>query len=158
VKKSFPDLPVINRGFGGSQVADSVAFAERIVLPYQPKVIVFYAGDNDIASGKSPEQVATDFGLFTAKVHKALPETRIVVLSIKPCMSRWKLVDKVRQANDLIRAQTEKDPHVVFVDVDKPSLGPDGKPRPELFRPDKLHLNDEGYKLWTSLVLPHLKS
>jgi lysophospholipase L1-like esterase len=158
VRKSFPDLPVINRGFGGSQIADSVAFADRIVIPYRPRVIVFYAGDNDLASGKSPEQAAADFKAFLGKVRASLPTTRVVYVAIKPSISRWKLIDKVRQANALIAAEAKKDRLAVFVDVEPPMLGADGKPRPELFQKDGLHLNQEGYKLWTSLVRPHLKS
>lgn len=157
VQKFFPDLPVINRGFGGSQIVDSVTYTERIVIPYRPKAIVFYAGDNDTAAGKSPAQIAADFKALVEKVHQALPETRIVAIAIKPSISRWKFIDTVRQANALIRAEAEKAPHTVFIDVEKPMLGPDGKPRPELFQRDGLHLNDEGYKLWTSLVRPQLK-
>jgi len=155
--ESFPDLPVMNRGFGGSQIADVVAYADRIVIPYRPKAIVFYSGDNDIASGKSPEEVAADFQTLVQKIRSALPETRLVAISTKPSLSRWKLVDKIRQANALMRAAAEKTPNVVFVDVQPPMLGPDGKPRAELFLRDGLHLNAEGYKLWASLVLPHLK-
>ena len=152
----FPDLPVINRGFGGSHIADSIAFAERIVLPYRPRVIVLYAGDNDVASGKSPERVLADYKAFVAKVHKSLPKTRIVFIAVKPSISRWKLVDTMRQANRLIQAATEKDERQVFVDVDTPMIGPDGKPRKELFKSDGLHLNDTGYELWAKLVKPHL--
>lgn len=157
VDECFPGLPVINRGFGGSQVADSVHFADRIVLPYRPKVVVLYAGDNDVASGKSPEQVLGDYRQFVEKVHAGLPETRIVFVAIKPSIRRWHLVDKMREANGLVRAASEKDERLVYVDVDGPMIGDDGKPRAELFKPDGLHLNAEGYKLWSALVLPHLK-
>ena len=157
LKKCFPDLPALNRGFGGSQVADSVHFAGRIVLPYRPRVIVLYAGDNDVAAGKKPQQVLADYRAFVNKVHAALPKTRIVFVAIKPSLRRWHLVDKMREANRLIRAAAEKDPRLVFVDVDGPMTGADGKPRPELFRKDGLHLNAEGYKLWSDLVRPHLK-
>jgi lysophospholipase L1-like esterase len=157
VAKSFPGLPVINRGVGGSQIADSVRYAERIVLPHRPKIVVFYAGDNDLAAGKSPQQVAADYRAFVKKVHDALPKTRIVYVGIKPSIARWKLVDKVREANSLIRGAVEKDPRLVFVDVEKPMLGADGKPRGELFKPDGLHMNADGYKVWNELVGPHLK-
>ena len=152
----FSDLPVINRGFGGSHIADSVAFAERIILPYRPKVIVLYAGDNDVAAGKSPQQVLADYKAFTTKVHKSLPETRIVFIAIKPSIARWKLVGKMRQANRLIQEVTEKDQRQVFVDIDTPMIAPDGKPKKELFKSDGLHLNDTGYELWAKLVKPHL--
>ncbi len=152
LKKSFPDLTAINRGFGGSQIADSVRYAGRIVTPYKPRVIVFYAGDNDIASGKPPERVAADFQAFVAKVRAALPKTRIVYIGIKPSIARWKLIDKIREANRLVRQSAAKEEGVVFVDVEAVMLGPDGKPKAELFKKDGLHLNDEGYKLWAGLV------
>ena len=153
----FPGLPVINRGFGGSQIADSVHFAPRIILPYRPKIIVLYAGDNDVASGKSPQRVLADYRQFVNTVHGKLPNARIVFIAIKPSLRRWHLVDKMRKANGLIRAVTEKDDRLAYVDIDKPMIGDDGKPRKELFKADGLHLNAEGYKLWTSLVRPHLR-
>lgn len=156
VTRYFPDLPAINRGFGGSQMADSVYFAERIILPYRPRVIVLYAGDNDVAGGKTPEQIAAGYQALVKKVHDRLPKTRIVFVAIKPSPRRWHLVETMRQANRLIKAAAEKDALLVFVDVDAPMIGADGKPRPELFRKDGLHLNDDGYKLWSELVRPHL--
>jgi lysophospholipase L1-like esterase len=156
LEQCFPDLPVINRGFGGSEIADSLHFAPRIILPYRPKIIVLYAGDNDVAKGKSPERVLADYRQFVKAVHHALPQARIVFIAIKPSLRRWQLVDKMRKANALIRAVTEKDDRLSFVDIDTPMIGDDGKPRRELFKDDGLHLNAEGYKLWTSLVLPHL--
>ncbi len=154
--KSFPGRHAINRGFGGSQLADAVRYAERIVIPYAPRVVVLYAGDNDLAAGKSPQQVFDDFKQFVAKVHRALPKARIVYVGVKPSPSRWSLIDQVRATNALIREFVAKDARLGFVDVEKPMLGPDGKPRSELFRPDRLHLNDEGYRLWATLVAPHL--
>jgi lysophospholipase L1-like esterase len=155
--ESFPGLPAINRGFGGSELADSVRYADRIVIAYRPRIVVLYAGDNDLASGKSPERVTADFKAFVAKVHAALPKTRIVYVGIKPSLSRWKLIDKVRDANRRIKDFAAADPRVVFIDVEKPMLGPDGKPRPELFQSDGLHLNAAGYRLWSDLLRPHLE-
>jgi lysophospholipase L1-like esterase len=157
VAKSFPGLDVINRGFGGSELGDSVYFAPRIVLPYEPRTIVLYAGDNDLASGKTPEQVAADFREFTRLVLAKLPRTRIVFVSIKPSPSRWKLVDKSRQTNDLIAAHCKSDERLAYVDVATAMLGADGKPRAELFLSDNLHLNAKGYELWASLLKPHLR-
>ena len=155
--KYFPDMKTVNRGFGGSQITDSTHFAGRIILPHKPKVIVLYAGDNDIAGGKTPEQVAKDLQAFVKKVHDALPETRILFIAIKPSIARWNLVDAMRDANARIKAITEKDKRLEYVDIDTPMIGKDGKPRPELFKDDGLHLNHEGYLLWTSLVMPYLK-
>ncbi len=152
----FPDLKVFNRGFGGSQIDDSVAFVDRIVLPYKPKLIVFYAGDNDIGAKKSPERVAADFKALVEKVQAKLPATRIAFVSIKPSLKRWNLVEQIKAANQLIEAYTKTDKRLDYINVFNAMLGEDGKPRPELFVQDGLHMTPKGYELWTSLIRPHL--
>ncbi|HVX11603.1 MAG TPA: SGNH/GDSL hydrolase family protein [Pirellulales bacterium] len=156
LKESFPDLDAINRGFGGSELADSAHFVDRIVIPYKPRLVVLYAGDNDLAAGKKPQQVLADFKRFDAKVKAALPETRIVFLSIKPSIQRRALIDKVRATNTAIEKFISGDERLTYVDVFQPMLTAKGEPRPELFRADGLHLNAEGYKLWASLLQPTL--
>ena len=156
LKKSFPDRVTINRGFGGSEIADSTHFADRIIMKHKPRIVVLYAGDNDIGKGKSPEQVTSDFKKFTDAVSKELPETRIVFVAIKPCIKRWNLVGKVRAANSAIRKLCEADDRFVFLDIDPPMIGDNGQPRPELFAKDGLHLSEDGYKLWNSLLGPQL--
>jgi len=158
LSKSFPGVAAINRGFGGSQLADAVHFAPRIVLKYEPRMVVLYAGDNDIAAGKTPEQVHADFQAFVRTVHKELPKIRIAYISIKPSLRRWHLIDSIRQANALIEAECKKDKRLLYLDVVAPMLGGDGKPRPELFAKDGLHLNEKGYALWAALLKPHLKA
>lgn len=153
----FPDHRLINRGFGGSHLADSVAFIERIVIPYQPKLVLLYAGDNDIAAGKTPDQVATDFKEFVAKVQAALPETRISFIAIKPSPSRLKFLPAVNAANRLIQEFIAGQPKLDYVDIFTPMLGADGQPRAELFVADQLHLNEAGYKLWAGIVKPVLE-
>ena len=157
VAKSFPGMDVINRGFGGSEIADSVHFADRLILKHQPRMVVLYAGDNDLANGKTPEQVLADFKAFVKAVHAELPKTRIAFISIKPSIRRWNLIDNIRKANSLIEGCCKQDERLLYTDVVKPMLGDDGKPRPELFTVDGLHMNAKGYELWTSLLKPHLK-
>lgn len=157
LEESFPDVKTINHGFGGSHLADSVAFAERIVIPYRPKLVVLYAGDNDLAAGKPPARVLADFKQFVAKVEAALPETRIAFISIKPCPKRWALVDRVRETNASIAEFIAGDKRLHFIDVFPPMLNADGQPRAELFREDGLHLNAAGYKLWASVLRPTLE-
>ena len=156
LKKSFPDLPVINRGFGGSQLADSVRYAGRIVTAYKPKTVVLYAGDNDLAGGKSPEQVASDFDQFVSLIRKDLPEAKIIYIPVKPSPSRWKLIEKMNETNGLIRERCEKGEKLVYVDIVKPMLASNGQPRPELYKKDMLHMNDEGYEIWAEALKPHL--
>lgn len=154
--EQFPRHRIINRGFGGSHLSDAVAFAERIVIPYRPKLVVLYAGDNDIAGGKTPERVLADFQAFVAKLRLALPETHIAYLAIKPSSSRLKLLEKHKATNELIREFIAHDRKLVYVDTWTPILGTDGKPRDEFFQKDLLHLNAEGYKQWAGVVGPVL--
>ncbi len=156
LEKYFPDLPVTNRGFGGSQIADSTRYADRILLPLEPRIVVLYAGDNDVNAGKTTDQVVSDYRAFVAKVHATLPQTRIVFITLKPSLSRWRLVGSMREVNKAIRAVTAEDSRLTFVDIDPLMIGVDGRPRRQLFVEDGLHLSAEGYQLWTSLVLPHL--
>ncbi len=155
--QDFPRHNVLNRGFGGSEIADSVQFAERIVIPYQPRLIVLYAGGNDINGGKSSEQVFADFKTFVAKVHEKLPRTRIAYISIAPNPARWAQVERVRATNKLIADYVKKNPRRLdFIDVFPHMLGADGLPKPDIFVEDRLHMNANGYKLWTALVQKHL--
>lgn len=154
--EQFPNHRVIMRGFGGSQLSDSVEFAHRIVIPYRPKLVLIYAGDNDINSGKTPERVLADFKAFVARVHAALPETRIGYISIKPSPSRMKHFEQFKTTNQLIREYTTKNEKLLYVDVFTPTLGSDGQPRADLFVKDMLHLNEAGYKLWAGIVTPVL--
>ena len=156
LKKSFPDLPAINRGFGGSQMADAAQFVRRVVIPLKPRTIVLYEGDNDLNVSKTPQQVAADFDALLKSVRTDLPEAKLIVIGIKPSPSRWKLIDKQRELNRLLTERCQADKYATFLDVEKPMLNADGQPRAELFRDDKLHLNDAGYELWNSLLRPHL--
>jgi lysophospholipase L1-like esterase len=155
--EAFPGQPILNRGFGGTQIPDSVRHVDRLVIRHAPRTVVFYAGDNDIASGRTPQQVASDFRVFVEKVHAALPRTRIAFVGVKPSLARWALIAQVREANRLVRAFCDTDDRLGFVDVDGPMLGWDGKPRADLFVADGLHLSPKGYALWNVLVAPFLE-
>jgi lysophospholipase L1-like esterase len=164
--EAFPELPVINRGFGGSTIADVNHFFDRIVLKYRPAVIVFYSGDNDIANGKSPQQVYEAFLEFARLVREALPKTSILFISIKPSMARIKLWPKMEEANASVSRLAGINPQVVYVDVASPMLnrrknpsrpGRQGVPSKELFLEDGLHLNAAGYELWNLTLKRPLK-
>lgn len=152
----FPFITLIRRGFGGSTVPQSTLYADRIAIPYQPRMIVMYAGDNDLAHGASPEQVRDDFQDFVAKVHAALPDTKIAFASIKFSPLRWNLKTEIARANALIQKFCEETPLVDFVDLTATMLGENGEPRPELFK-DELHPNLDGYRAWTGVLAPALR-
>jgi lysophospholipase L1-like esterase len=153
----FPGVNLLNRGFGGSQIADSTQFADRIVTPYQPRLILLYAGDNDLAAGKTPQQVLADYQTFVRRVRAKLPQVKIAFISIKPSLARLKLMDQIRVANALIRDDAAKHKNLLFVDVFTPMLNEAGQPRPELFIKDGLHMNREGYAIWRQAIAPVLR-
>ncbi len=150
--KAFPDLPTANVGFGGSEVRDCTHFVPRLVTPHKPKTIVFYAGDNDTANGRTAEQVRDDFAAFVTAVRKPLPDCRVLFVAIKPSPKRWKLFDVQTKANSLVKAWAASQTAVGVIDVVTPALGADGKPKPELFVKDELHLSAAGYEIWKAAV------
>lgn len=153
---SFPDRTVLNRGFGGSCLADSVHYAPRLVWPHQPAAIVIYAGDNDLGGGLSPEETAADFGRLVAKIREKHAETPILYVAVKPSIKRWNIFHLGKETNRLIAEQCAAGKNLTFVDIVGPMLGEDGKPRPELYVKDGLHMTPEGYKVWTDVLTPLL--
>lgn len=149
-------LPVLRRGFGGAHLSHVIYNAPRIVVPYAPRAVVVYAGDNDIGTGKSVDTVVADFESLVRLLRTSLPETDVYFLSIKPSRLRWALWPEISRANERIRALAEADPRLHFIDVGRVLLGPDGKPRKDFFRFDGLHLSAAGYAAWTSVVAPVL--
>jgi lysophospholipase L1-like esterase len=155
----FPELgaKAINRGFGGSQSVDAVRYVERIVVPYHPRIVVYYAGDNDVEANVPAREIARQFELFDQKVHAALPQTKIIFISIKPSIRRWKWIDTISAANAMVKAYCAKEKHLVFMDIERQMLGPDGKPNPDLLIADGLHMTPAGYRIWTAALTPLLK-
>jgi lysophospholipase L1-like esterase len=156
LKEDFPNHTVINRGFGGSQIADSTYYADRIVIPYQPKTIVFQAGGNDINAGKTPEAVAKDFEAFVGKVRAALPEVRILFIGQGPSSARWDQREKQQQLNKLVKEFISQGKNMAFIPMWDPYVGADGRPNDSLFVEDKLHHNAEGYKIRAGIVNEYL--
>jgi lysophospholipase L1-like esterase len=153
-RECFDGFAVINRGFGGSQISEVNYFAGRIVLRYEPKVIVFYAGDNDVAAGKNARRVFDDYKKFVKLVHDGLPRTPIIYVGIKPSRSRWSLWPVMNEANMMINDFSGKHDLLFYFDSATPLLSSDGKPNVEFFLKDQLHLNDKGYEVWTKLLRP----
>ncbi|HEY5851051.1 MAG TPA: SGNH/GDSL hydrolase family protein [Lysobacter sp.] len=148
----LPGAAPINRGFGGSRIRDTTYYAQRIVTPYQPRAVVVYAGDNDLAEGRTPQQVRDDFAALVTQLRGQLPQARIAFVSIKPSPARQALMGRMREANQLVREYARRQQGVDFLDVATPMLGADGQPRGELFLDDRLHMNQSGYAIWTDVV------
>ncbi len=156
LEDDFSRYRVINRGFGGSELADVLYFFDRVVAPYHPRQILLYEGDNDIAGGKTPEKILADFITFVDRVRRKLPRTPIVFISIKPSASRKHFISAMAEANQLIRQYCGKQPGLTYVDVFHPMLDQQAYPRADIFGADSLHLNAAGYDLWQSIIEPFL--
>lgn len=154
--RDFPGVPVINRGFGGSAIADSTYYADRIIVPYHPRLIVLYAGDNDIDEGDTPAQVLDEFKAFVARARRSLPGVAIAYISIKPSLARSAEWPRMREANREIENWARTQRRITYVDVATKMLGANGKSRPELFREDGLHMSRVGYAIWIEALKPVL--
>ena len=157
LESDFADARVIKRGFGGSRLSDCVRFMDRLVIRYRPRIVMLYAGDNDLAEGSTPEEVLARVKAFAEGVHSRLPETRVRFISIKPSPARQTLIDQARAANRLVREYAESHPALDYIDVFTPMLTAEGRPRRELFWADALHLNDSGYALWRAIIRPFVR-
>lgn len=152
--EDFAGTMVLNRGFGGSQTTDVIHYLHRIVVPYSPRLIVLYEGDNDIAAGKSAEEVFRDYRRFVALVRNQLPDARIAFIAVKPSLARWNLAPEMQRLNRLVENHASGRDHLDYIDVWEPMLGADGEPMANLFLDDGLHMNERGYAIWTEAVAP----
>lgn len=154
----FPGQPVLNRGFGGCHLSDVNHHFDRVVGVYRPRVIVLYAGDNDLVEGKTASDVAADLAEFRRLVRERVPEARCVFLAIKPSPRRLAALEVQREANARVAALVRGDRQWTVLDTFTPLLGADGRPDASLFKDDKLHLNAEGYRRWVRVIRPWLES
>lgn len=154
--QDFPGVPVINRGFGGSELRDSTWYADRIIVPYAPRQLLIYAGDNDLNAGRTPRQLQQDFTAFVQRVRCDLPETKIAYISTKPSPSRAQLLATQREANMLIQAEAKR-LGVDYIDIFTPMLDAKGQPDETLFIDDRLHMNAAGYDIWQRVIAPYVK-
>ena len=154
--QDFPHVPIINRGFGGNQIVDSTHFADRMIVPYRPRMIFLRAGGNDIHAGKSAEQVFADFQGFVRTVRAKLPKTEIVFIGLSPSIARWHERDATIKLNSLVADYVKRTPGLKYIDAYDISLDATGQPRPELFVEDQLHFSPAGYKLLVERVRPYI--
>lgn len=153
LESSWPDEPLINNGFGGSTLADSIHYFDRLFTPYTPKAIIIYAGDNDIKKGLNSAGVLRDFETLAALIKGVFPDVPVIYIAIKPSTARWELWPEMKQANDLIAAHCDKDEQLFFADISAPMLkSNEGAPSAKWFVEDGLHLSPFGYREWTSVI------
>lgn len=155
-QEGFPDIPVINRGFGGAHISDVIFYYSQILKPYDPKLIVLYAGDNDVSGGKSPEQVLEDYQVLVKQIREDHPSAHLIFIPIKPSRSRWNFWPAMQRTNRLIADYNKQHPDLHDIDLATPLLDSAGHPDSTLFLEDQLHLNGSGYAAWESVLKPFL--
>lgn len=158
VRSYFPGYTIINRGFGGSTIPDAIRYANDIIFPYQPKQILIYEGDNDLASSDkiTPDSVLNRFEKLFTLIREKLPNTSIAFVAIKPSPSRQKLMPKMQEANSLIKDFLKNKKNTAFIDVYHKMLNKDGTPIKDIFLEDELHMNAKGYQIWQKAIQPYL--
>jgi lysophospholipase L1-like esterase len=158
VQKYFPGYTIINRGFGGSSFPDAIRYADEIVFPYQPRQVVIYEGDNDLASSAkiTADSVLNRFKALFYLIRKRLPNTNISFVSIKPSLSRQKLMPEMERANSLIQNFLKDKKNAAFIDVFHSMLDENGGPKKDIFLSDGLHMNAKGYAIWQKIIQPYL--
>lgn len=159
VQDYFPGYPILNRAFGGSTLLDVIHHFDQVILPYAPKQILIYCGENDFAASDTlrPETVLERFKTLHSKIRTQLnAKTDLVYVAMKPSPSRQHLLEKYKKANALIASFLSRDPNAHFVDIYTPMLTPAGLPDPTLFKEDNLHMNSKGYAIWQPLLAPLL--
>jgi lysophospholipase L1-like esterase len=159
VQSYFPSYPIINRGFGGSSLPDVIRYREDVIFKYKPKQIVIYCGENDLASSDSvtAKMVYDRFVQLFNFIRKKLPNVSVVYISMKPSPSRQLLLSKMREGNAMIQTFLKTKKQTGFIDVYKEMIDDEGKPIPELFVEDNLHMNKKGYVIWQKAIEPYLK-
>jgi hypothetical protein len=156
IHEDLPGYTLINRGIDSFQYRDLIRYADRIVLPYRPRLIVLHVGGNDVHSGRTPAQVLEDFKAFVAGVHAKLPGVPIVCSGITPGPGRWDEAPQRRETNRLIREYIATQPGLQFVDLWDAMLSADGQPREDLWVADRVHPNHAGYLIRVRLTRPLL--
>ncbi len=158
VQSYFPDVTVINRGFGGSELTDAIRYANDIIIPYHPRQIVIYSGENDMAYSdtNTPKIILERFKNLFNIIRLALPNVSIVYISIKPDGARERLMPEEEKANNLIKQFLQTKKNTVFVDVFHKMLDENGKPMKDIFLDDNLHMNAKGYHIWQKAIAPYL--
>ena len=153
LEQDLAPLTVIPRGFGGSTMQDVEHFLDRLVLPYSPRAVVLYEGDNDTgAYGVPPAEIAGRLESIVSRIHAALPTARVYVLSVKPSLARVAVWDKAQETNALYQRVAAENDRVTYIDVATPFLGADGKVMNDIFIADGLHLNEKGTEVWASTI------
>lgn len=158
VQAYFPGYTVLNRAFGGSSLTHQLAYADRVIFPYDPKQIIIYCGENDVAGGKTitADTVLNRFKRLHSLIRSRLPAVPIVYVSMKPSPSRENLLPVIEEGNKLIRKFIRKKKKTAYADIYHKMFTKEGTIRQDIFLSDRLHMNKNGYEIWKLVLADYL--
>lgn len=152
LQQDFPMEKIVNTGFGGSQASDLLYYLDEVVLEYRPEKVFIYEGDNDLAAGKSTEEIITTYNLIVEQIRAELPDTEIILISAKPSLSRWELADSYLELNAAMKKYARVNKNVRYANLWNPMLTANKTPMEDIFLDDKLHMNAKGYAIWAKVL------
>jgi len=159
LEEDMAPIPVLNRGFGGSTIPEVTYYADRVLLPYNPKIIVLYCGENDLSNDEAEADLALkSLKDLTKYLNKHLPDSKLFFIAIKPSIKRWHYWSKMQEANRLIQKYISKKENYYYIDVASKMLDKDGLVLQDIFVGDNLHLNAKGYKIWSEAIKPVIET
>ena len=153
-------MPLIQRGYGGAHFRDLIFYIDTILNHHDLSMIVCFVA-NDISQKKSNESVKIilrNYDYVIKRIRKKHPSLPIIQISITPTESRWHLWSKINELNLALKEYCDTHSKMVFLETTSHFLNAEGIPKKELFRTDKLHLNNDGYALWSSLIRSQVES
>lgn len=157
MQEDMPDIPLINRGFGGSQVTDLIEHFDTVIAPYNPKQIVIYEGDNDLASSKTPELVLSNYKKLLERIREQYAQVPVTVVSVKPSEARRDVIGKMNELNQKLNVWASLTENLYYLNTFDITVNGEGRPIPEYYQKDNLHLNQNGYKAWARKIAEHIK-
>jgi lysophospholipase L1-like esterase len=156
LQERFPEIQIVNSGFGGSEASDLLMFTDDLILRYKPRKVFIYEGDNDLNSNKKPRLVLSDIKSIILRIRADRPDTEIVLIAAKPSIARWQLRRRYKRLNRKMKKMVKNNNHVAFADVWKPMLQ-DRQVKQDIFITDGLHMNSKGYDIWYNVLKPYVE-
>lgn len=157
LQTDFPQVQILNTGFGGSTMEELLHYSDQLIFKYTPEKIFIYEGDNDVVIGHSTERIMKATETLLAKIQLQLPEAHVFIIAAKPSIARWNYQAAYLELNHSYKKLAKRQRKVKYIDIWNPMLGDDGKPMPDIFIVDNLHMNPKGYTIWAEEMQKYLK-
>jgi len=157
LSEDFPELTILNTGFGGSTYAELFHYRHELIGQYTPDMVIIYEGDNDVTGSDTVDEIFDKAQELYSYLAQELPETKVFILAAKPSPLRWNLKPLYDALNTHFADFALENDQFTYINIWNPMLGENGKPLPSIFLPDSLHMNKAGYLIWKQTIAPFLQ-